>query len=69
MAGKIGSLKSLHVFVAEKGSEIAVRFNMDQPSIASIRPSIQAENKTPYTLLSLPLYMIGETSRLIDLSV
>ncbi len=67
-AGKTGSLKSLHVFVAEKGSDIAVRFNMDQPSMASIRPSIQTENKTPYTLISLPLYMIGETSRLIHLS-
>ena len=67
-AGKTGSLKSLHVFVAEKGSEMAVRFNMDQPSKASIRPSIPTENRTPYTLISLPLYMIGQTSRFIDLS-
>ena len=66
-AGKTGSLKSLHVFAAEKGSDFAVRFNMGQPSKASIRPSIPTENQTPYTLVSLPLYMIGETSRFIDI--
>ena len=65
-AGKTGSLKSLHVFVAEKGSDLAVRFNSDLPSKTRLHPSIKTENKAQFTLLSLPLYMIGETDRLID---
>ncbi len=65
-AGKTGSLKSLHVFVAEKSSGIAVRFNTDLPSKATLHPSIKTENRAPFTLLSLPLYMIGETNRFID---
>lgn len=65
-AGKTGSLKSLHVFVAEKSSDIAVRFNTDLPSKTTLRPSIKTENQAPFTLLSLPLYMISETDRFID---
>ena len=65
-AGKTGTLKSLHVFVSEKGSGVGVRFNMDLPSKCSLLPSVKAENRVPFTLISLPLYMIAETNRIID---
>jgi predicted AAA+ superfamily ATPase len=67
-SGKTGSLKSLHVFVSEKGSKVAVRFNSDLPSKASLFPSVKTENRVPFELISLPLYLIGETARLIDQS-
>ncbi len=47
-AGKSGSLKSLHLFLQEKQSEIALRFNADRPSVL----------EDPL-LISLPLYMAG----------
>jgi predicted AAA+ superfamily ATPase len=65
-AGKTGTLKSLHVFVAEKSSKLAVRLNMDFPSKCDILPAIQSEDRSPYSLLSLPLYLICEIDRLID---
>ncbi|MBI3987424.1 MAG: ATP-binding protein [Lentisphaerae bacterium] len=67
-AGKSGSLKSLQVFLAEKGRDFAVRLNMDKPSAGSFSMAVGGKGgarKLSYTLLSLPLYLAGQMARLI----
>ena len=64
-AGKTGRLKSIQVFVQEKGHDLALRFNADVPSVVDAQTAIFSENAKPYRLVSLPFYMIGQTSRLI----
>ena len=54
-AGKTGTLKSLHLFIEEKSSPLAVRFNLQKPSVLN-------EPK----LLSLPLYFGEEFYRLAE---
>lgn len=63
-AGKAGSLKSLHVFAAEKGIARAARFNTDVPSRCMVSSSVASKPSQRFELISLPLYMIGETTRL-----
>jgi len=58
-SGKTGTLKSLHMFTKMKESEIAVRFNTE-------RPSLFESEKTK--ILSLPLYMVEQMERLINLN-
>lgn len=68
-AGKSGSLKSLHQFVLHKNADIAVRFDLNMPSLqrAQYVTSTGKGNKTAsFRLLSLPLYMVEELPRLID---
>ena len=55
-AGTTGSLKSLQVFIAEKKAPVALRFNTMQPSCL--------RQKT-VTIISLPLYLVGQTKRLL----
>ncbi len=55
-AGKTGSLKSLHLFMQEKHSNIGIRFNSD-------KPSYYEKDK----ILSLPLYLAEQTSRILEL--
>jgi len=67
-AGSSGSLKSLHVFLAEKKRDFAARLNMDKPSIGSFTAAIGGKDGTcnlAYSLLSLPLYLAGQLSRLL----
>ena len=63
-AGKSGRLKSLHVFLKEKGRAFSLRFNTDIPSILNTRAVLTTGESMPYCLLSLPLYMVGQTRRL-----
>ena len=65
-AGKVGSLKSLHIFAAEKGIARAVRFNTDIPSRCMVSSAVASKQSEPFELISLPLYLIGETNRLLD---
>ncbi|MDQ6970517.1 MAG: AAA family ATPase [Mariprofundus sp.] len=60
-AGKTGSLKSLHLFVKEKSSALAIRLNADQPSLMQI----DQQEGIGCSLLSLPLYMAGQVRRLV----
>jgi len=62
-AGKTGSLKSLHQFMLEKGGALAVRMDLNPPSIQRVRVKGPAKEDIAYTLLSLPLYLV---SRLTD---
>jgi predicted AAA+ superfamily ATPase len=64
-AGKTGRLKSMHQFIKEKGVDLAVRINLDKPSV------FQDSNKLPdgqpieYRLLSIPFYLVGQIRRLM----
>ncbi len=67
-AGTSGSLKSTHVFLAEKARRFAVRFNMDRPSIGDFTVALGSKAKAQavsFTLLSLPLYLAGQLDRLV----
>lgn len=69
-AGKSGSIKSIFQFAADKKVPLAIRFDLNPPSLQRIshkqnRPTIGSEDLN-LTLLSLPLYMVGQISRLLD---
>ncbi len=65
-AGTTGRLKSLHVFILEKHRNFALRFNADIPSITDTTTAVASHEPKPFRLLSLPLYMVGQTNRLIQ---
>jgi uncharacterized protein len=64
-AGKGGSLKSLHVFVAEKKVETAFRFCAQPPSCGKFETAISGKDKVQFNLISLPLYLAGQVNRLL----
>ncbi|MCF8378052.1 MAG: AAA family ATPase [Bacteroidales bacterium] len=69
-AGKTGTLKSIQVYLFEKRLKNGIRFNMDLPNIGSYDTKINSPRKTAelsWTLLSLPLYMVSELRRMIEL--
>jgi predicted AAA+ superfamily ATPase len=63
-AGKTGTLKSLHVFIGEKQRNFAIRFNADTPSVLDMQTSVAGKAPRDFRLLSLPLYLVGQTQRL-----
>ena len=63
-AGKTGTLKSLHLFLREKGRRLAVRLSSAPPSVLEAMTSLANGEDVPFTLLSLPLYMVGQVRRL-----
>ncbi|MCU0644755.1 MAG: AAA family ATPase [bacterium] len=68
-AGKSGSLKSLFQFALDKKTQIAIRFDLNLPSIQNIAHNIQQNQRTEIvslTLISLPLYLVCQLNRLID---
>lgn len=64
-AGKTGTLRSLHTFMASKTGTLAIRFNADLPSITDVNVSINQVGNAEYKLLSLPLYMVGHIRKLL----
>jgi predicted AAA+ superfamily ATPase len=64
-AGKTGTLKSLHQFLKEKNRQFALRFNADRPSLLADSKQMTDGSIIKYELLSLPLYMVTESPRLI----
>jgi uncharacterized protein len=69
-AGKTGTLKSMQVYLFEKILKTGIRFNMDKPTIGNFKTGINISNKNAelsWTLLSLPLYMVSELKRILDL--
>ncbi|NOX85741.1 MAG: AAA family ATPase, partial [Chlorobi bacterium] len=67
-AGKTGSLKSLHVFMAEKEKDYAIRFNTDLPVMTDVTVSAKIGNvvrPVEYRLLSLPLYLVNFADEMI----
>jgi len=67
-AGKTGTLKSLHLFLYAKALQFGLRFNMDRPSLGNFSTKVRLKNHDghlEYTLLSLPLYLVGQTNRIL----
>lgn len=64
-SGTTGSLKSLHVFTSLKNTIIALRFYAGLPTQTKVNAGIPGMEKHSYQLLSLPLYMVSETRRLM----
>lgn len=67
-AGKTGTLRSLRQFVAEKKAGLALRFNMDKPSLMDAADTMHDGTRISYRLLSLPLYLIDHAHRLIEMA-
>jgi len=65
-AGATGSLKSLHVLMAERKWARAVRFNADLPSLVEVRVKTRPGAAANYELLSLPLYLVEQLPRLLS---
>ncbi len=65
-AGTTGTLKSMHVFATEKSSPIGIRFNLDTPSITRVDARVMAGKTHDFILMSLPMYMVSETERLLN---
>lgn len=57
-AGKSGTLKSMHLFLEEKKLTLGVKFSSQQPAFNTTEQG--------KSLLSLPLYMIGQLNRLLE---
>jgi predicted AAA+ superfamily ATPase len=60
-SGASGTMRSLHQFAAIKNTSVALRFDLNPPSVQSISLEIQtAKGRQPvsYTLVSLPLYLV-----------
>ena len=64
-AGKTGTLRSLHRFVAEKGSRQAVRVSSEPPQLAEVKTSVPGLEPRTFQLLSIPFYLVGELPRLL----
>ncbi len=67
-AGSSGHLKSLHVFMALKKRPLAIRINADLPSIVEINTQTLVQATANYSLISLPFYLVGQITRLLNLS-
>lgn len=68
-AGKSGTLKSLQQIAANKKTPLCVRFDLNPPSIQEVTYATRVSDgnvDVSYTLLSLPLYLVGELSRILD---
>jgi hypothetical protein len=68
-AGTTGALKSMHQFLAEKNRVLGLRFNADVPSFLSDKHKLTDGRSVNYQLLSLPLYLVGQTQRLLNQSL
>jgi len=62
--GSAGSMKSLQIFMQEKGLDLAVRLSRNTPSLEFINVHTTQGKQAKYDLLNLPLYL---TWRLRDL--
>ena len=69
-SGVAGSLRSLHQFLSKGDVPFGVRLDMDLPRFHAIDHDVRVEKdkhqRLKSTLISLPLYMIGELRRLLD---
>ena len=65
-SGKTGTLKSLHLFMEQKTLKQAVRFSTNKPIVEKVAPSL-SKSDYGYDLITLPLYLVEETERLLNL--
>lgn len=64
-SGKTGSLKSLQLFLKEKKRNRGVRICSQPPSIMVTKTTLPGDSNIPFTLISLPFYLLGQLERLI----
>lgn len=67
-SGKSGTLRSLNLFMVEKSSSLAVRFDSNPLSEMNVDVNIPNIGQGNYTLVSLPIYLAEETRRLLKAS-
>ena len=68
-AGRTGTLKSLHQFVAEKRTPVAVRFDAEPPSLHTVDAQVRrgrGSERVRYRLVSLPLYLVERLPRIVE---
>ncbi len=65
-AGATGKLKSMQVFLAEKGRSLGVRINSDRPTRHDAHYALPRRTEQTFRLLSIPFYLVGQVRRLID---
>jgi predicted AAA+ superfamily ATPase len=64
-SGSSGTLKSLHHFMEMRQLKTAVRFNSERPSVTQVTVKISNDKTSNYQLVSLPIYWVTETKRLL----
>lgn len=64
-AGATGTMRSLHLFMALRGLNLAVRFDARPPSLVEVDTQTSA-GRAAYRLLSLPTYLAGQLGRWLD---
>ena len=65
-SGATGRLKSMHQFLAEKGTDFGLRLNGDRPSWVETDFPATDGSRRPFRLLSLPLYLASEARRCVE---
>jgi predicted AAA+ superfamily ATPase len=68
-SGATGSMKSLHMFMAKKHFDFAVRCNTNQLSLEDIRVKTTQGQPASYRLLSIPVYLTERLDGLIEHSL
>jgi len=71
-AGTGGALKSLQQFCYLKKCPLALRFDLNLPSIQKVKAGIRIKNETEevrFVLLSLPLYLIEKTHGYLEQAI
>jgi hypothetical protein len=63
-AGKAGTLKSLHAFMAERGLRLALRVNSGTPMLQDVAQATPL-GSARYRLLSIPAYLVEQAQRLV----
>lgn len=65
-AGSAGSMKSLHQFMHDKGLELAVRVDVNPPSLQQMDVKTTVGNPARYQLLNLPGYLLFRVRELVE---
>ena len=64
-AGAPGRLRSLHMMVAEKGLDLAVRIGPEPLQVREVTTALPVGPKRTFRLLSVPFCMVAEVPRLV----
>ena len=68
-AGKTGALRSMHMFLEEKGRVFGLRFNSEPPSLFRGTYARPKSPPAPFHLLSLPIYMVDRARNLASVAM
>jgi len=65
-AGATGHLRSLHIFLQEKGLHLGVRLGTGKPQVTEIDHQLTTSEAVSGRLFSLPLYLAGQVPRIMQ---